>query len=298
MLLVASQSYASQFGGNGSHLTPPTSGANPPLNHGTASSYSRNFKDDNENNQSQNFPMMDEDLNLPSTLPTESVEERLQSWRQAQQYKYEHQSPIDAANPRQEDGKLKLLASVGKGSIAMFFFLLMWRSVHHYEMADSSFQKNGLLRIMMVTPPVVLFLGNMAGCVGSLVSPSSSSKKRMKAILNLNKLMELSLMVYNILRLVIFPSRFVLREIYVGRVLSNFLFLIQCQLFTKVTWNVNSMKSTTSGIYEQQQQEENDEYNAYGPSGYGASQQEYHEYSNDNRYRGYYSNGQENKDWR
>ena len=61
----------------------------------------------------------------------ESVEERLQSWRQAQQYKYEHQSPIDAANPRQEDGKLKLLASVGKGSIAMFFFLLFRLTLKH-----------------------------------------------------------------------------------------------------------------------------------------------------------------------
>jgi hypothetical protein len=282
IFLLFSKSYASsQFGGNGYNLTPPpTSGANH-LNHGA---YPRH--DNHEDNLTNgNFHMDDLDL-PPSAIPTESVEERLQSWRQAQQYKYEHQSPIDAANPRQEDGKLKLLASVGRGSIAMFFFLLMWRSVHHYEMADTSFQKNGLLRIMMVTPPVILFLGNMAGCVGSLVSPTSSSKKRMKAILNLNKLMELSLMTYNILRLVIFPSRFVLREIYVGRVLSNFLFLIQCQLFTKVTWNVTSMKSS-SGIYE-----EEDEY-MYGPSaGYSSS-------TSPLAHQGYYySNDQDERNWR
>ena len=30
---------------------------------------------------------------------------------------------------------MKLLASVSKGSIALFFFILMWRAVHHYELA-------------------------------------------------------------------------------------------------------------------------------------------------------------------
>ena len=100
---------------------------------------------------------------------------------------------------------------------------------------------------MMVIPSVVLFLGNMVGCCASLMSSGSSStasdssagrktKKRMKAILNLNKLMELVLILYNVMRLIFFPSKYVVREIYVGRTLTNFLFIIQCQLFTKVTW--------------------------------------------------------------
>jgi hypothetical protein len=90
----------------------------------------------------------------------------------------------------------------------------------------------------MVLPPVVLFLANMAGCVGSILSHGSIGKKRLKAILNLNKLMEIVLMMYNVMRLIFVPSKLVMREVYVGRTLSNFLFLVQCQLFTKVTWNV------------------------------------------------------------
>ncbi len=96
---------------------------------------------------------------------------------------------------------------------------------------------------MMVIPTVVLFLGNMVGCVVSLMSSSNTgssagraTKKKMKAVLNLNKLVELCLIFYNVMRLIFFPSKYVVREIYVGRTLTNFLFIIQCQLFTKVTW--------------------------------------------------------------
>mmetsp|Transcript_57650 Transcript_57650/g.172004 ORF Transcript_57650/g.172004 Transcript_57650/m.172004 type:complete len:179 (+) Transcript_57650:724-1260(+) len=116
----------------------------------------------------------------------------------------------------------------------------MWRSVHHYEMADASFK--GVQRLLFVVPTVALFIGNMAGCVASVTSPSHSAKKRMKAILNLNKLIELLLFIYNVVRLTIFPSKFVQREIYVGRTLSNFIFMVQCQLFTRVTWGAAQVK--------------------------------------------------------
>ena len=113
----------------------------------------------------------------------------------------------------------------------------MWRTVHHYELADQSFK--GTVRLVAVIPTVLLFLGNMMGCVASVTSPAShASKKRMKAILNLNKLVELSLLFYNVLRLTVFTNKLIVREIYVGRTLSNFLFMIQCQLFTKVAWYV------------------------------------------------------------
>lgn len=179
---------------------------------------------------------------LSTTTPMDdhqSVEERLAAWRKQQQFKYENQSPLEEANPREEDGRMKLLASVSKGSISLFFFILMWRSVHHYELADQSFK--GSVRLIMVLPTVILFLGNMVGCVASLMSSSSTSasrnsKKRMKAVLNLNKLVELCLIIYNVFRLIFFPSKYILKEVYVGRTLTNFLFIIQCQLFTKVTW--------------------------------------------------------------
>ena len=148
--------------------------------------------------------------------------------------RYDHQTPAQRESALDEDGRTKLLASVSRGSIAMFFFVLMWRAVHHYELADASFK--GPFRLMMVVPTVALFVGNMSGCVASLTSPSHSAKKRMKAILNLNKLVEILLFAYNLSRLTMFTSKFVPREIYVGRTLTNFLFLVQCQLFTRVTW--------------------------------------------------------------
>jgi hypothetical protein len=174
----------------------------------------------------------------PMGMDQESVEERLSSWRKQQQFKFENQSPLDAANPRDDDGRMKLLASVSKGSISLFFFILMWRSVHHYELADQSFK--GKVRLIMVFPTICVFLFNMIGCVASLMSSSTNAsrnaKKRMKAVLNLNKLVELCLIFYNVMRLIFFPSKYVMREIYVSRTLTNFLFIIQCQLFTKVTW--------------------------------------------------------------
>lgn len=231
-------------------------------------------------------------------IENESFEERLASWREQQQYKYEHQSTLDAANPRDEDGKMKLLASVSKGSIAIFFFILMWRSVHHYELADQAFR--GTARFFMVLPPVVLFLGNMAGCVGSIMSNGATGKKRLKAILNLNKLVEIVLMMYNVMRLLLVPSKLVMREVYVGRTLSNFLFLVQCQLFTKVTWNAAkpSLSRSVNGVYEDGNAAEFVDEGGVG--GIGGASRSYYGYSNnhDNYYHNHnqqeeYGNSQE-----
>jgi len=210
---------------NGPNLAPPTSRA-----------YSSN---ENEN-LNQN---LDDDSYIPNTsyendnsFDHESVEERLASWRAQQQQRYEGQDPVDEMNPRDEEGRLKLLASVSRGSISVFFFVLMWRSVHHFELADQSFRKSAK-RLFLVIPTMILFIGNMAGCVASISTRTLKAKKRMKAILNLNKLVELVLFLYNIIRLALLTNKFVPREIYVGRTLTNFMFLVQCQLFTRVTWD-------------------------------------------------------------
>eukprot|EP00957_Ditylum_brightwellii_P211462 15366194-Ditylum_brightwellii.AAC.1 len=99
----------------------------------------------------------------------ETVEDRAEAWRKYQQEKYEHQTADQIASPTDEEGRMKLLASVSRGSISFFFFILMWRSVHHFELADQAYK----------------------GCVAGFTSPNHSSKKKMKAILNLNKLGEL-----------------------------------------------------------------------------------------------------------
>eukprot|EP00979_Chaetoceros_neogracilis_P007282 scaffold1521_cov271-Chaetoceros_neogracile.AAC.90 len=269
LCFLSSQSFGtdalrpSQFGPGPSNLTPPSSRANDQnYAQSSESSYPPDYDYTNNNNNNNNNPLQESWIDTPPPMDHESVEERLESWRQQQQHRYEHQSQGEAVNPRDEDGKMKLLASVSKGSIAFFFFILMWRAVHHYELADQAFK--GSTRLFMVLPTVFLFLGNLAGCVGSIMSNGALGKKRMKGILNLNKLMEISLMAYNVMRLVLAPSKLVVREVYVGRTLSNFLFLVQCQLFTKVTWNAtqlnpNSLSADTTygnleGDYDEGQQ--------------------------------------------
>ena len=121
----------------------------------------------------------------------------------------------------------------------------MWRTVHHYELADAAFgSSKGLLRAIVVTPLVVLFLGEMMGAILGLTggsiggggNASHATKKRLKGILNLHKGVELMMLVYNVVRLAVWPSRYVIREVYIGRTISNFFFLMQAQLYTKLSW--------------------------------------------------------------
>merc|ERR1711862_871310 len=50
--------------------------------------------------------------------------------------------------------------------------------------------------------------------------------------------------IYNIIRLMIFPSKYIAREVYIGRIFTNFIFLVQCQLFTKVAWDAAIVRET------------------------------------------------------
>ena len=159
------------------------------------------------------------------------------------------QSATDAASAIDEQGRFKLFTTVSRVSVSFFFFILMWRTVHHYELADAAFgtrsssQGGGvrasLLRIVVVTPLIVLFLGEMMGAILGLYGGNTAShatKKRLKGILNLHKGIELIMMLYNVVRLAILPSKYVMREVYIGRTISNFFFLMQAQLYTKLSW--------------------------------------------------------------
>lgn len=139
-------------------------------------------------------------------------------------------------NPRDEQGRMKLIASVSKGSRAFIFFVLMWRDIHLFETADQSLKSGGVLRLMAVIPLTLLFIGNMAGVVASFTSPGHATKKRMKAILNLDKIVEVLLLGWYFLRLTVLPSKFIPRELFIANTLHSVFFLIQCQAFTRVTW--------------------------------------------------------------
>lgn len=191
-----------------------------------------------------NYPNYDAgiptDYNPPSTAENdpfqETVQARVENWRSQQQQKYAGQSAAEEANPRDEKGRMKLLASVGKGSRALIFFVMMWRDIHLYEVADQTIK--GVFRLAVVVPLVCLFVANMAGAVVSFTSPSGSSKKRLKAILNLDKVLEAILLCWYFIRLTVAPSRYVPREVFIASTLHSVFFIIQCQAFTRVSWYV------------------------------------------------------------
>mmetsp|Transcript_28159 Transcript_28159/g.44312 ORF Transcript_28159/g.44312 Transcript_28159/m.44312 type:complete len:300 (+) Transcript_28159:1-900(+) len=238
----------------------------------------------------------------------ETVEDRIDAWRKQQQHMQQNQSAAEAASAVDEQGRFKLFTTVSKVSVSFFFFILMWRTVHHYELADATFgpsakrASNGgfkafFVRTIITSPLVVLFLGEMMGAIlgisGGGAGQSHSTKKRLKGILNLHKGVELVSMVYNIARLALFPSKYTIREVYIGRTISNFFFLLQCQLYTKLSWD--DVSKTTAGdgyvyesYYDDYTPEMENEYSSSSSSWqgenneYGATAQQNNEYYQQN----------------
>ena len=112
----------------------------------------------------------------------------------------------------------------------------MWRDVHLFETADQALK--GFTRLCVVTALILLFFANLAGVVASITSPSHSAKKRLKAILNLDKLIEGVIIIFNFGRLTVFPSKYTPREIYIANTLHSVFFILQSQAFTRLTWYV------------------------------------------------------------
>ena len=161
----------------------------------------------------------------------ETVQQRVDTWRTHQQ----EQSAAAQESPRDAQGRVKLLTSVSKGSRAIIFFCLMWRDIHLYELADQTHK--GVKRLLCVVPLISLFVCNLAGVVSSLTAPSHSAKKRLKAILNLDKFLELVLIFFYFVRLTFLPSAYTPRELYIANTFHSIFFLIQCQAFTRLSWD-------------------------------------------------------------
>jgi len=168
----------------------------------------------------------------PPHFQEETFQNRVDNWRT---YQAEHaKEQRSSKDPRDEQGRMKLLTSVSKGSRAITFFILMWRNVHLYEVVDQKFK--GSLRLIGVFPLTILFVANLAGVVASITSAGHSSKKRLKAILNLDKLMEVFLILSNIFKLLFSTSNLVPRELYISQILHSVFFIIQCQTVTRFVW--------------------------------------------------------------
>jgi len=174
---------------------------------------------------------IDDNEQQPEDFLHETVQHRVDTWKMHQRQAAEQMQ----TSPRDEQGRMKLLTSVGKGSRALIFFFLMWRNVHLYEVADQA--TKGVRRLVLVIPLVLLFFGNLMGVVSSLSSPGHAAKRRLKAILNMDKLVETLLILYSFIRLTVAPSKYVPRELYITNILHSFLFILQCQGFTRLSWD-------------------------------------------------------------
>jgi hypothetical protein len=186
----------------------------------------------------------------------ESVQDRHDKWRSAQMERYANMTPEQEYNLRDEQGRVKLMSSVSKGSRAFIFFILMWRDIYLFEVTDQSIK--GSLRKMLTRGFLTtVFLGNLAGVVTSVTSQGHSAKNRLKAILNLDKVVETVLLIWNLGRVTLVPSKFVPREIFVAGILHSVFFLIQCQAFTRVTWDERVAPVLQTQKQQQQRQQNN-----------------------------------------
>ena len=144
-----------------------------------------------------------------------------------------------------------------------------------FDVADTSIKKSmGFYRGVVRSILTVMLCGNIAGFVSSVLPSSSASstsnspssadhhhhstktKKRMKAILNLDKLVEIVLLVWYFFRLTIFPSKYVPKEVFIAGALHSTFFLLQCQATTRFVWDEGIQLSPKTGQQLQQQQQQ------------------------------------------
>lgn len=204
----------------------------------------------------------------------ETVQDRVDKWRMDQISKRENQTPQEEANLRDEQGRMKLLVSVSKASRVFIFFLLMWRDIHLYEVADTALK--GLLRTLTVVPLTVLFTANLAGVIISFTTAlSHGGKKRLKAILNLDKMVEIVLVGWNFLRLTVMPSKYIPREIHVAGIIHSIFFIIQCQAFTRVNWDEKYLTAAGSTTHHNHHYDQDPYSSSSSNDNYGLGQQYY-----------------------
>lgn len=218
--------------GGSSYNNQPQAAAAP-----TYPSYDNNSPPANEYRPSSQFENSEQYYEPPATSTEEpnalheTVQERLDTWKAAQL--------VNAAryqeSLRDEQGRVKLLTSVGKGSRAAIFFFLVLRDLHLYERA--ALVASAPRRLFFTVPLIFLFLANMVGVAVSMASPSHVARKRLKAILNLDKVVEVLLVLYAVVRLTIWPNKYAPREVYVGHIFHSAVFLLQCQAFTRLSWD-------------------------------------------------------------
>lgn len=160
----------------------------------------------------------------------------------------------------------QFLAQGSKVSLSFVFFMLMWRTLHHYEIATSY---KGIKRNILVLPVAFLFLGNLFAFVSAFTGglDSHTKKKRAKAVLNLGKLVEAALFLYNMLKMTVFPSRYVPQEIFIAGAIHNFVIINMLHTYTKLSFGGLAVAVESEKI--------SDENEFYGDSFYSGYDQGY-----------------------
>jgi hypothetical protein len=210
-----------------------------------------------------------------SILPKEStisVQEQFNSWKLQQMQQQQSSSSASSNSSPYVDskGQTKLLVSINKTSRAVIFFIYMWRILHLYENVSGgsnsitiattqSFTPNSLLKLrptsLLSVPLLLLFMSNMIATITLVISSETNhtTKKRLKAILNMNKFVEVIVIIYTFARLTIIPSPYVTKEIYIGRILHAILFIIQGQAYTRFSWDSESIAPSLNHHHHHQQ---------------------------------------------
>mmetsp|Transcript_6007 Transcript_6007/g.14228 ORF Transcript_6007/g.14228 Transcript_6007/m.14228 type:complete len:301 (-) Transcript_6007:1737-2639(-) len=197
--------------------------------------YTSNNNNNNYNTNSYNLqnPAPPQD---PDHIFQETVQDRVDQWRQEQIQYRDQMTMMEKVSMRDSKGRTKLLATAGKGARAILFGVLMWRDLHLMEIVDNT--TKGSVKSFLFGMLCVVFLGNLAGACSAVTGTSGhKSTKRFKAILNVDKLVEIVLLCWYFLRLSIIPNKHVPREIYIASVCHCIFFIIQCQSFTRISWD-------------------------------------------------------------
>mmetsp|Transcript_14447 Transcript_14447/g.18883 ORF Transcript_14447/g.18883 Transcript_14447/m.18883 type:complete len:289 (-) Transcript_14447:538-1404(-) len=231
-----------------------------------ASGGSPPFVNNNGNNNSynyNNFSQAPADSSAPVAPQPSAIYDEETSWNQYQEEQYnQRQGQYDPSNPSSIDvSKLtQFLAAGSKVSLSLIFFMLMWRSLHHYEVANSF---KGMKRTMLVTPIVLLFLGDLFACVTAFTTGLDThvAKRRAKAVLNLGKLVEAILFVYNVVKMSILPSKYIPQEIYIAGAIHNFVLITILHQYTKLSFGGLAASMESQNLKDQQ-------YNYYGQDQY------------------------------
>ena len=132
----------------------------------------------------------------------------------------------------------RIMRTVGNTGVCILFMMLTARATHLYELAD---QISGAMKRYSVTLPVVgLLCANLLGVLFSLVqsfSRNSRLKTRLKAILTLNGVAEMSMILYNMFRQVLGNDNWTPREAYVGRLFTSIWMLTIIYAFATSRWD-------------------------------------------------------------